>query len=158
MDEPVIKSPLNHFRGRSEHTLDPKGRLNIPSRFREVLRQQDDERLMLTPWKNCLKVYPVPQWEEMEMTLRAEARKQPHMQRMVRYMIGGVLESSLDKQGRILLPPKLRLDCKISKDVVINGMMMYFEIWDKEIWEIENQPSDEHFQDFEQTLQEIGLF
>lgn len=152
------RSPINHFRGRSDHGLDTKGRLSIPSRFREVLRRQYDERLMITPWNKCLKAYPLPQWEELEMTLRAEGRKQPHLVRMIRYMVGGVIECSLDRQGRILLPPKLREDCSLVKDVVVSGMITYFEIWDKQLWEEENQPADNHFHDFEQTLLELGLF
>lgn len=158
MNEANIRSPVNHFRGRSDHALDGKGRLNIATRFREVLRRQYDERLMVTPWHNCLRAYPLPQWEELEVTLRAEGKKQPHMINMVRYMIGGVVECSLDKQGRVLLPPKLREDCGIKKEVVVNGMITYFEIWDKKTWAVENKPSVENFQNFEQTLLELGLF
>lgn len=158
MSEGSVRSPIHHFRGRSDHALDEKGRLNIATRFREVLRRQYDERLMITPWHNCLKAYPLPQWEEMEMTLLAEGRKQPHLINLIRYMIGGVVEASLDKQGRVLLPPSLREESKIEKDVVVNGMITYFEIWDKTTWEKVNKPSTENFQNFEQTLLELGLF
>lgn len=158
MKDGVVKRPINHFRGRSEHVLDAKGRLNIATRYREVLRRQYDERLMITPWKNCLRAYPLPQWEELEMALLAEGKKQPGMLNLIRYMIGGVVECSLDKQGRILLPPNLRADCSIDKDVVVNGMITHFEIWDKATWEQDNRPSEEHFKTFEQTLLEMGLF
>ncbi len=158
MSDGIVKSPVNHFRGRSEHALDEKGRLNIATRFREVLRRQYDERLMITPWHNCLKAYPLPQWEEMEMTLRAEGKKNPNMVKLIRFMVGGVVECSLDKQGRVLLPPNLRTDCGIDKEVVVNGMITYFEIWDKNTWEADNKPSGDNFQNFEQTLIELGLF
>ena len=158
MNENIVKSPVNHFRGRSEHALDEKGRLNIATRFREVLRRQYDERLMITPWHNCLKAYPLPQWEEMEMMLRAEGKKNPNMVKLIRFMVGGVVECGLDKQGRVLLPPNLRTDCGIDKEVVVNGMITYFEIWDKKTWEEENKPSGDNFQNFEQTLLELGLF
>lgn len=158
MSDGIVKSPVNHFRGRSEHALDAKGRLNIATRFREVLRRQYDERLMVTPWHNCLKAYPLPQWEEMEMTLRAEGKKNPNMVKLIRFMVGGVVECGLDKQGRILLPPNLRADCGIDKEVVVNGMITYFEIWDKNTWEADNKPSEDNFQNFEQTLLEVGLF
>ncbi len=158
MSDGIVKSPVNHFRGRSEHALDEKGRLNIATRFREVLRRQYDERLMITPWHNCLKAYPLPQWEEMEMTLRAEGKKNPNMVKLIRFMVGGVVECSLDKQGRVLLPPNLRTDCAIDKEVVVNGMITYFEIWDKNTWEADNKPSGDNFQNFEQTLIELGLF
>ncbi|MFC1524054.1 division/cell wall cluster transcriptional repressor MraZ [Thermodesulfobacteriota bacterium] len=158
MTESVVKRPVYHFRGRSDHALDGKGRLNIATRFREVLRQQNDNRVMITPWKDCLKAYPLPQWEEMEMALRAEGKKEPAMINLIRYMIGGVVECSLDKQGRILLPPKLREDCGINREIIVNGMITYFEIWDKRKWEEENKPLEENFQNFEQTLLELGLF
>lgn len=158
MSDGIVKSPVNHFRGRSEHALDEKGRLNIATRFREVLRRQYDERLMITPWHNCLKAYPLPQWEEMEMMLRAEGKKNPNMVKLIRFMVGGVVECSLDKQGRVLLPPNLRADCNIDKEIVVNGMITYFEIWDKKTWDADNKPSEDNFQNFEQTLLELGLF
>ena len=158
MKEEGIRGAVSHFRGRSEHALDIKGRLNIATRFRDVLRRQPDERLVLTPWRNCLKAYPLPQWEEMEISLRTQGQKRPEMISLIRWMIGGAEECCLDKQGRVLLPASLRQDCGIKKDVVVNGMIAYFEIWDKETWEAVNRPSEENFQNFEQTLLELGLF
>lgn len=159
MTESVVIGPVNHFRGRSDHSLDEKGRINVPTRFRDVLRRQEDDRLMVTPWHNCLKVYPLPQWEEIEMTLREEGKKKknPNMINLIRYMIGGVEECCLDKQGRILLSPKLRADCGINKGIVINGMITYFEIWDKDKWEEAYQPFRENVQELEQTLLELEL-
>ncbi|MFH7321562.1 division/cell wall cluster transcriptional repressor MraZ [Desulfurivibrio sp. D14AmB] len=158
MAENSLRSPIYHFRGRSEHTMDEKGRLSIATRFREVLRQQYDERLMITPWNSCLKAYPLPQWEEMELKLLAEGKKQPHQIKLVRYMIGGVVECALDKQGRVLLPPNLRAESGLEKEVVVTGMINYFEIWDKATWEKINKPTGENFIEFEQTLLELGLF
>lgn len=155
--EGAVRSPVNHFRGRSDHNLDGKGRLNIPTRFREVLRRQYDERLMVTPWHKCLKAYPLPQWEELEVTLMATSKKQPDLIKMVRFMLGGVIECSLDKQGRILLPAKMREDCGIDKEILVSGMITYFEIWDKETWEVENKPSGEDFANFDRNLLEMGL-
>lgn len=158
MIEGPAKNSVCHFRGRSEHALDVKGRLNIATRFREALRKQCDERLMVTPWHNCLRAYPIPHWEELEMTLLAQGQKRPETVKLIRYMIGGAEECSLDKQGRILVPAGLREDCGIKKDVVVNGMITYLEIWDKGVWEVENKPSEQSFQNFEQVLLEMGLF
>jgi MraZ protein len=153
----LIVDPGNHFRGRSEHSLDGKGRLNIPTRFREVLRAQYDERLMVTPWNQCLRVYPVQQWEKMEVQLLAHLKDQPEMSKMIRYMIGGVVECPLDKQGRILLSPKLREEGGISREVVITGVMTYFEILDKQTWEADNKPTVADFASFEISLLKSGL-
>ncbi len=143
------------FRGRSEHGLDAKGRLNIATRFREALRRQCDDRLVITPWHNCLRAYPIPHWEELESTLLSQGQKSPATVKLIRYMIGGAEECSLDKQGRILVPAGLREEAGVVKEVVVNGMITYFEIWDKTTWEAENKPTEENF---EQALLEMGLF
>jgi len=131
--------------------------LSIPARFKDILRQSYEERLMITPWRNCLKAYPLPQWEKMELTLLARLKEQPNMNKMIRYMIGGVVECPLDKQGRILLPPKLRQECGIEREVVVCGVMTYFEILDRETWERNNKPSADDFELFEQDLLSSGL-
>lgn len=113
---------------------------------------------MITPWHKCIRAYPLPHWEELEMTLLAQGQKRPETVKLIRYMIGGAEECVLDKQGRILLPAALREECGIKRDIVINGMITYFEIWDKAVWEKENRPSGENFQDFEQALLEAGMF
>lgn len=92
------------FRSRSEHTLDPKGRLNIPTRFREVLREVYNETLIVTNWHKSLKAFPMTEWEILEEKLLTQGRMQPGFGDFVRYVISGVTECSLDKQGRILLP------------------------------------------------------
>ena len=151
------KTSKSRFRSRSEHNLDVKGRLNIPSRFREVLQGHGNELLMVTNWHKCLKAFPVQIWERIETTLLVQGRKQPGMDAFKRYVISGVTECSLDKQGRILLPPALRSDFDLTKDVVLNGMLDHFEIWDKTAWEKETKRAREKFSDFEQSLSTLGI-
>ena len=80
----------SRFRSRSEHTLDEKGRLNLPSRFREVLRQYESEMLMIAPWGRLhLRVYPLSGWEILENKLLTEGREEKDIDRFVRYMVGG---------------------------------------------------------------------
>jgi MraZ protein len=151
------KSSKSRFRSRSEHTLDAKGRLNIPSRFRDVLQDHDNGQLMVTNWHKCLKAFPVNVWERIETTLLVQGKKQPGMDSFRRYVISGVTECSLDKQGRILLPPTLRTDFELKKDVVLNGMLDHFEIWDKIAWEKETKLTRDKFSDFEQSLSALGI-
>ena len=158
MVEGSVKNPVCRFRSRSEHVLDAKGRLNIATRFREALRNQGDERLMLAPWRDCIRAYSLPEWEELEMSLTAQGPKSPEKLKLIRYLIGGAEECVLDKQGRILLSPTLREGCRIKKEVVVNGMIAYFEIWDKEVWEAESKPTVDDFHIFEQVLLETGRF
>jgi MraZ protein len=143
------------FRSRSEHNLDTKGRLNIPSRFREVLRHEFSENLIVTNWHHCLKAYPLPVWEHLEAILLGEGKKQAGMAPFVRYIISGVTECALDKQGRILVPPALRADFNITKEVVLNGMLDHFEIWSKAGWEAETKQTREKFPTFD--LSALGI-
>lgn len=145
----------NRFRSRSEHNLDEKGRLNIPSRFRDVLRRNAPETLMITNWHNCLKAYPVQTWGIIENKLMKEAKNQAGMAPFVRYVISGLTECPLDKQGRILLPLSLRTGFAIKKEVVLNGMLDHFEIWDREAWETEAQRARDNFQNFD--LAALGI-
>lgn len=149
----------SRFRSRSEHTLDEKGRLNLPSRFREVLRQYESEMLMIAPWgRQHLRVYPLSVWELLENKLLGDGREQKDIDKVVRYMVGGVNESTLDKQGRILLPQSLRQDAGLKKDVVLIGMLDWIEIWDKESWIRENESTGEGFDGYRDSLSRLGIF
>ncbi|MDY0349654.1 MAG: division/cell wall cluster transcriptional repressor MraZ [Desulfobulbaceae bacterium] len=145
------------FRSRSEHTLDAKGRLNIPTRFREVLRRKYSEKLIVTNWKKSLRAYPVVVWRKLEDTLVNEAPKHLGMSDFVRYVISGVSECTLDKQGRILLPGSLRAEFNIENEVVLNGMLDHFEIWDKSAWIAQTRETRANFQDFEVGLSSLGI-
>ena len=152
---------MQRFRGQSDHSLDPKGRLNIPTRFRDVLRQQySTDTLIVTRWIKCVKAYPVPVWEETEekMIQRLEdGNLEPKFVRLVRYLLAGVNECPLDRQGRILLPSTLREEMGINKDVMLNGMLKNFEIWDKGAWQEEALGAQESFEEFNAGLAVLGM-
>ena len=152
---------MQRFRGQSEHSLDPKGRLNIPTRFRDVLREQSSsEMLIATHWQNCLKVYPVAAWEATEEKLIKQldgGSMPPNFGRFVRYLLAGVTECPIDKQGRILVPPTLREGLAIGKDVMLNGMLQHFEIWDKGAWQEEARSARETFEEFSTGLAVMGM-
>lgn len=145
------------FRGRSEHSMDDKGRLNIPSRFQEVLRDLGDERLMVIPWNKCIKAYPVPVWEELEEKLIALIQVDADSRKMAEHMIGGVVECPV-KQGRISLPQQMRDQIGMGRDVVVEGVMTTIKIWDKPTWERQNKPSEEDYSHFDQKLSLQGHF
>ena len=146
----------HRFRSRSEHTLDEKGRLNIPTRFREVLQNVYTENLMVTNWDKCLKAFPVSEWKKVEDKLISEAAKNG-LSGLFRYVISGVVECPLDKQGRIHLPNSMRAEFGLNKDVVLNGMLEHFEIWDKTSWVDETRRTRDKFKDYEQGLASLGI-
>lgn len=147
----------NRFRSRSEHTLDTKGRLNIPTRFRDVLQHYGDGKFMVTNWHKCLKAFPVKIWDRIETTLLVQGKKQPGMDSFMRYVISGVAECPLDKHGRILIPPTLRADFDLKKEVMLNGMLDHIEIWEKSAWDRERKMTRDKFSDFEQSLSTLGI-
>lgn len=151
------KSIDSRFRSRSEHNLDAKGRLIIPSRFRAVIRKVYADKLVVTNWHKCLKAYPLAIWEDIESTLLSQGKKQPGLDAFIRYVISGVTECQPDKQGRILLPATLRVDFNITKEVMLNGMLDHFEIWNKAAWDSETRQTRDNFRNFEQSLSNLGI-
>lgn len=148
----------SRFRSRSEHTLDEKGRLNIPARFREVLQKAYTENLMVTNWQRSLKAYPVSEWQKLEdKLLSQDASKAGLSSDFVRYVISGVVECPVDRQGRIQLPNTLRAEFGLNKDVVLNGMLDHFEIWDKGAWQDETRRTRDNFKDFAPGLDSLGI-
>ena len=100
------------FRGSFEHTLDGKGRLSIPVKFREVLIGKSDERIVITNFvvdgTKCLDVYPLDEWSRLEEEIRRKPKFDRKMLMFQNYYLGGASECVVDKQGRILIPPLLR--------------------------------------------------
>lgn len=114
---------------------------------------------MVTPWgRTHLRAFPIPEWETFENTLMTEGRKQKNLARLMRYVVGSVAECPLDKQGRILLPPHLRDEANLQREVVLVGMLSHVEIWDKDLWAQENQATSEHFEEFDEQFAEMGIF
>ncbi len=153
-DTKIIKS---RFRSMSEHVLDGKGRLNFPSRFRDVLAQYGSGTLMIAPWKQHLRVYPVSEWEIIEDKLVDQGKEQPGLTSFIRLIFSGVTACNLDKQGRIVLPATLRSELQIGKDVILTGMRDWVEIWDKEAWQFELKATRENFDSFDEGLSKLGI-
>ena len=148
----------SRVRSKYDHTIDEKGRLSFPSRFRDVLRQYDSDVLIVTPWDNHLRAYPESEWAAIEDKMAAEGGEQPDdLAKIIRYVQAGIIECALDKQGRILLPPALRTDLGLKKDIVLNGMVHWVEIWDKDVWNEEHQATREHFGEHAKSIRKMGI-
>lgn len=128
----------NMFRGNYDHTIDAKGRLSIPAKFREVLLGKGDDRIIITNFviegTRCLDVYPLDEWFRFE----EEFRKRPKFDRRVvqfqNYYLSSASECVVDKQGRILIPPSLRQYANLRRDVILVSALEKFRVWDKESW------------------------
>ena len=125
------------FRGSSSHTIDPKGRIIIPSRFRDILKQ-DGDGVMISRLDNCVMGYTYDEWSKVESRILAMAKSSDKMRRFKRIFIGSACDCHCDKQGRILIPPHLREYAKLEKEIVLVGVLDHFEIYSREQWENEN--------------------
>ena len=136
--------------------MDEKGRLNLPSRFREVLRQSGSDILMVAPWKTHLRAYRIAEWEALESKLLTLGGEHG-IADFVRYTVGGVVECVVDKQGRIRLPVELRTDAGLTKDVALTGMMDWIEICDKDSSQAEIDKTRENFKEHQAGLARMGI-
>jgi MraZ protein len=126
------------YRGSSFHTIDVKGRIIIPKRFRDVISKRDGHRLMVSRMDKSLVVYALREWEKIESKILSLAEKNDNMRRFRRVFIGGAFECFWDKQDRILVPPTLRGYAGLDKEIVLVGVLDHFEIWSRENWDKEN--------------------
>ncbi|MBR2950198.1 MAG: division/cell wall cluster transcriptional repressor MraZ [Lachnospiraceae bacterium] len=117
--------------GEYSHTLDTKGRLIIPSKFREAL---GDKFVVTKGMDGCLFVYGPNEWTVFEEKLRTYSISKKDSRNYVRHFLAGAAEVEVDKQGRILLPNKLREYAQLIKDVALIGVGDRIEIWNQERW------------------------
>lgn len=118
------------FRGKFKHNLDEKGRLSLPSKFREVLSvKYGSETLVITNIPECLVVYPFSEWKKLEERLLNLPFGMREAWEFLRYFLGSAEECEPDRQGRILIPQTLREEIQVEKEVILLGMLTYFEIW-----------------------------
>jgi len=123
------------FRGVNHLSLDSKGRMAMPARYRERLEEVCQGQLVITVDRDhCLLMYPLREWELIERKLVALPSLNPQARRLQRLLIGHATECELDANGRILLPPPLREFAGLDKRVVMIGQGNKFEIWDEERW------------------------
>lgn len=120
------------FYGEYQHTIDPKGRVIIPSKFREGL----GEKFILTKGlDNCLFAYSSDEWSNLEAKLKTLPLSSRDARAFVRFFFSGATECEVDKQGRILIPQNLRGYALLEKDIYIIGVSTRVEVWDKAGWE-----------------------
>lgn len=123
------------FRGVNTLTLDSKGRIAIPTKYRDALMRHCEGQMVLTVDRDhCLLLYPLPDWEEIERKLVKLPSFNAHARRLQRLLIGHATECELDGSGRILLPPPLREFAGLEKGIVLIGQGNKFEVWDETAW------------------------
>ncbi|WP_352418471.1 division/cell wall cluster transcriptional repressor MraZ [Proteiniborus sp.] len=142
------------FIGEYQHSLDNKGRLIVPSKFRDEL----GEIFIITKGlDNCLFVYPKDEWKILEEKLKLLPLTRKDARAFVRFFFSGATECELDKQGRVLIPSNLREHCKIDKDAVVIGVSNRVEIWSKEEWDLYNDDENLSYDAIAEKMSELGI-
>ncbi|AKG35700.1 division/cell wall cluster transcriptional repressor MraZ [Paenibacillus durus] len=142
------------FMGEYQHSIDDKGRIIIPAKFRELLGASFVATRGLD---SCLFVYPMEEWAIMEQKLKSLPLMKSDARAFSRFFFSGATECQWDKQGRVTLPANLREYAKLNKDCVILGVSNRVEIWKKELWEQYFGQSEESFNEIAEKLVDFNF-
>ena len=145
------------FRGRYEHAIDAKGRISIPSKFREILSEKYDDRLVITNFDHCLVAFPYEEWSMLEQKVNSLSLVKKEAKTFMRFFYSSAIDCLIDKQGRLLIPQTLRDYANLQKDVVLVGEGRKIEIWARERWQEVVQKAQDEFEQVSDTLADLGL-
>lgn len=142
------------FLGEYQHSLDIKGRITVPAKFREEL----GARFYATKGlDNCIFLYPQEEWKSIECKISVLPFTRSDVRSFTRFFFSGASELEIDRQGRILLPPNLREYADIEKDLIIIGVGSRIEIWSNEKWANYNQSAESSYELIAENLVDLGL-
>lgn len=142
------------FIGEFQHSMDEKGRIIIPARFREKL---GDRFVATKGLENCLFLYPLPEWTELEAKLRGLPFTRGDVRAFVRLFFSGATECEVDRQGRALIPVSLREYAQIEKDVVVIGISTRVEVWAKEEWLRYSREAEGAYEEIAEKMGTFGI-
>ncbi|MGD9156651.1 MAG: division/cell wall cluster transcriptional repressor MraZ [Bacillota bacterium] len=142
------------FMGEFQHSLDDKGRLIVPAKFREDLGEQF---IVTRGLDNCLFVYPRAQWQVLEEKIKELPTSHADTRAFVRLFFSGAVEVKIDKQGRIMIPQHLRQHARIEHDVYVIGVSTKVEIWAREAWEHYSSQAQQSYENIAETIISIGI-
>lgn len=142
------------FIGEYQHSLDEKGRLAIPIKFREDLKAG---AVITRGLDNCLFIYAMEEWKKLANKLAALPISQKNTRAFTRLMLAGAMDVVLDRQGRIVVPDYLRQYASVKKKVIIAGLYNRLEIWDEQIWKRYKSGAENKSNDIAEALGELGV-
>jgi MraZ protein len=145
------------FRSSSYHTIDAKGRVIIPSRFKNILKADKVYGVMVSNKDDCLYAYAFSQWEKVESKILSA--KTSAMGEFRRFFLGNSSECMCDKQDRILIPKSLREYANLEKDIVLVGNLDRFEIWARDQWDKINKEMEQKLkkEEVREEIASLGL-
>lgn len=140
--------------GEYKHTVDPKGRVAVPAKFRTVFEQGV---IVTKGLEHCLFVFGMKEWEALVQKITALPLAQANARAFGRLMLGGAIDAKLDAQGRILLPVYLREYAGLKKTVTVAGLHSRAEIWDTGAWEAYKTKTESQSDDIAERLGSLGI-
>lgn len=142
------------FMGEYLHTLDEKGRIIVPAKFRDNL----GERCVITRGLDqCLFLYPESEWKNVEEKLKRLPLTQRDARAFTRFFFSGATDVEFDRQGRIMIPAGLRQYAKLEKEVVVIGVSTRVELWAKEVWTEYAQQAEASFEAIAEKIVDLGI-
>jgi MraZ protein len=142
------------FMGEYQHSIDEKGRIIIPAKFRDAL---GSSFVITRGLDSCLFVYPAAEWAVLEQKLKSLSLMKSDARAFTRFFFSGATECELDKQGRVNIPNNLCEHAKLNKDCVVLGVSNRVEIWSKENWESYFQQSEASFNEIAEKLVDFNF-
>ncbi len=126
------------FRGNFSHNIDQKGRISLPSEFRQALNQKNEQAVVLTNFisdgARCLEGFGLKAWEDFESKLREKSRFSSKLQKLENFYLSRAAECPVDGSGRILIPTYLRSYAAIEREVTFTSSIHGFRVWDSRVW------------------------
>ncbi|NVM02844.1 MAG: division/cell wall cluster transcriptional repressor MraZ [Candidatus Helarchaeota archaeon] len=144
---------MSSFKGQFKYTIDSKGRINIPAKFRKSISPEANETFVITRgMENCIYAYPLDEWNKIEEKLRQLSPNQKDHRLFLRMTTSYASESQFDKQGRIAIPQHLIDLVKIKKEILIIGTLNKLEIWNPEVYEEYLKSSEESYENLAEKI------
>ena len=140
--------------GEYTHNLDVKGRVSIPSKFRDDL---GSSFIVTKGLDNCLFIYSKQEWATFEDKLKTLPLTNPNARNFIRFFFSGATECEIDKQGRINIPQNLREYASLKKEVYVIGVSTRVEIWDKEKWDNYTSPDNMDLDEIASQMSNLGI-
>lgn len=142
------------FIGEYQHSIDEKGRMAVPAKFRAKLQQG---AVVTKGLDNCLVIYPRAEWEKLAEKLSSLPISQANTRAFSRLMLAGAMDIELDKQGRMIIPEYLRTFAELSKKVVLAGLYNRIEVWEAAKWEDYRSETEDASAEIAEQLGELGV-
>ncbi len=149
-----LKEGVTMLIGEYNHSVDTKGRVIIPSKFREDL---GDTFVVTKGLDGCLSIYPEAGWKDFQERMATLPLTNRDSRNFKRFFLGSAVECELDKQGRALISAALRSYAGLTREVVLVGLQDRIEIWDKAKWDANNADTCENMEDIAEHMEDLGL-